>query len=130
MGWCASSPGPRDAGTTGPVVRQTISPIFFDVSLAPNTAWSQSIPASHAAFIHAIEGSVLVGEAGDGVPEGAVGVLGPEGRAQLVAGEGGSRFLFAAGRRLDEPVARYGPFVMNTEQELVQAFNDYRAGRF
>jgi redox-sensitive bicupin YhaK (pirin superfamily) len=122
--------GTTDAGATGPVVRDTVSPLYLDVSLEANSELSQHIPESHSAFIHVIEGSVRVGESGDEVPAKSVGVLSSGSRALFAAGERASRFLLIAGRRIGEPVARYGPFVMNTQQELLQAFRDFETGRF
>ena len=77
-------------------------------------------------------GEVFVGEGDDARPLEAreMGVLGGGGRLSLRAGDGGARLILVAGTPLREPVARHGPFVMNTRQELMQAFVDYQEGRF
>ncbi len=112
--------GRTDAGTTGPVAGIATAPLYLDVRL--NGRFEQHVPEGHNAFIHVIEGRV------NDVPAGHLGVFGPGDRVALEGDD--ARFLLVAAQRLDEPVSRAGPFVMNTREELLQAFDDYRAGRF
>jgi len=90
------------------------------------------LPEGHNAFAYVFEGAVELGEGDDARPLQAreMGVLGGGARLVLRAGEVPARLILVAGRPLREPVARYGPFVMNTRQELMQAFVDYQEGRF
>ncbi len=91
----------------------------------------QPVPRDHQALVYVFEGTVRVGEAGGGrrVDDGQMAILEPGDAVRLRGEPGGGRLLLLAGVPLNEPVARYGPFVMNTEAELVQAFADYQSGR-
>ncbi|MBL1437492.1 MAG: pirin family protein [Rhodobacteraceae bacterium] len=111
--------GVTDAGTLGAVQGTATNPLYLDVTL--NGVFKQKIPASHNGFFYVIDGEIA------GVSAGHVGILGD---GDTVALRGDGRFLLIAGARLNEPVARGGPFVMNTRKELLQAFDDYRSGRF
>ncbi|MDQ7079644.1 MAG: pirin family protein [Paracoccaceae bacterium] len=111
--------GTTDSGKTGPVAGIATGPLFLDVRL--NGQISQRIPEGHNAFVYVIEGHV------NDVPAGHLGVFGPGDQAVLRGVD--AHFLLIAAQRLDEPVSRAGPFVMNTREELLQAFDDYRAGR-
>ncbi|HEY5623820.1 MAG TPA: pirin family protein [Gammaproteobacteria bacterium] len=124
--------GTTSEGTTGPVENVVTDPLFVDIELPAGADFEEPIPESHGAFVHVIEGEVSVqGTAGDAeVGAGALAVLENGERVSLTAGANGARLLLVAGRRLDEPVARYGPFVMNTQAELMQAAADYQSGRF
>ena len=104
-------------------------PLFLDVRLEGRGRFSHEVPAAHTAFAYVIEGEVRFGEDGTRVPRGAVAVLAP-GRDEVAARtEGPGRFLLIAGRPLREPIARWGPFVMNTDAEIQQAISDHRQGR-
>jgi len=80
--------------------------------------------------VFTIEGDLEIGAARTPLPTRHLGVLGDGDAVMLQAGAAPARCLLIAARRLAEPVARYGPFVMNTQAEIVQAFDDYRANRF
>ncbi len=122
--------GTTDQGTTGPVTNSHTNPVFMDVTLTAGEALSQQIPKGHAAFIFMIEGDVSVGTEKAWIEEGLLGILEDGDRAQFNAGTTGARFLLAAAKSLHEPVARGGPFVMNTRDEVMQAFQDYQQNRF
>lgn len=125
--------GTSSNGTVGIVRDVAVEPLYFDIALQAGGRFREPLPASHSAFLFVVEGAVRViadNEASSrNVPTGKIAVLG-EGRQVKVAGENDSRFLLIAGRRLNEPVARGGPFVMNTREQVMQAFEDYQAGRF
>jgi hypothetical protein len=115
-------------GKRGPVEGIVTAPEMLDVSLPPRGSMSRALPATHTAFVYVVEGNVEVGGARTAVAVGQLAVLGPGERLALRSAAGG-RLLCFAGRPIGEPVARYGPFVMNTEEELRQAVDDYRSGR-
>jgi hypothetical protein len=117
------------AGQRGPVQDIVTDPLFLDVRLEGRGRFSHEVPPAHTAFAYVIEGEVRFGEDGTRVPRGAVAVLAP-GRDEVAArAEGPGRFLLIAGRPLREPIARWGPFVMNTDAEIQQAISDHRQGR-
>ena len=117
---------------SGPIVQPATEPLYLDIDLAPGLTWSLPLPEGHNAFVFVFEGALSVGEGEDARPLAThtLGVLGGGERATLVAGSSGGRAILVAGRPLREPVAKYGPFVMNTKEELMQAFVDYQEGRF
>ena len=101
---------------------------YFDVTLDPGAEIAEPLPPDHHGLLVVFEGALEVeGRTADAL---SVAVLGPGEQLQAKAGAKGARFLLIAGRPLNEPVAWYGPFVMNTQAELQQAFSDYQAGRF
>jgi redox-sensitive bicupin YhaK (pirin superfamily) len=117
------------AGVRGPVDPGETQPIFLDIALAPGGAASVPLPEGHNAFVYVYEGAAAVGDAAETLERGRIGVL-SSGDEVSVASEAGARLILVAGKPLREPVAKYGPFVMNTEAELQQAFADFRAGKF
>ena len=90
------------------------------------------MPAGHSAFVYVYEGSVNIGVSREAATIDAqvLAVLGDGGDVKLSGRAPQSRAILVAGRPLREPVARYGPFVMNTREELQQAFADYQSGKF
>ena len=119
-------------GVRGPISQPATDPVYLDVGLAPHAEWLHALPEGHNAFAYAFEGSLTLGEGEDARPLSAqeMAVLGGGELVKLRAGEAGARLIVVAGRPLREPVARYGPFVMNTKQEIMQAFVDFQEGRF
>lgn len=119
-------------GLAGPIVQPATDPLYLDVTLSPDAGWVYVLPQGHNAFVYAFEGAVTVGEGADATAlEGQeLAVLGGGDVLRLAAGEAGARMIVVAGRPLHEPVMRHGPFVMNTRQELMQAFVDFQEGRF
>ncbi len=125
--------GTTSQGTIGPVAQPLTQPVYLDVSLEPGARFEEPLPAGHTAIVLVIDGGVSIGdEAGASRHLGRdqLGVLGDGDAIALDAGDAGARFLLIAGKPLGEPVARAGPFVMNTERELRQAFLDYQSGKF
>jgi quercetin 2,3-dioxygenase len=122
-------------GTEGPISQPATDPTYLDVELAPGSLFTHQLPEGHAAFLYVFEGSVRIGgEPATIVKSQELAVLseGPEVRIGGVtpgAEGGGARAILVAGRPLREPVAKYGPFVMNTQKELMQAFKDFQSGR-
>jgi redox-sensitive bicupin YhaK (pirin superfamily) len=122
--------GSTDGGTVGPIEITTVTPLFFDVTLGDEGIFSQTVPASHQGFLYVIEGRVRVGPQGTLLTGESLGVLGPGEQVTVTASGAPARFLLVAGRELAEPVARYGPFVMNTRAEIMQAIQDFQNNRF
>ncbi|HZB90505.1 MAG TPA: pirin family protein [Stellaceae bacterium] len=114
----------------GPINGIATEPILLDVALPAGARAMLPLPAGHSAFLYAFEGEAAVGEAATRLPRGSIAVLGDGDGVLITAPKAATRVLLAAGRPLNEPVARYGPFVMNTADEIRQAIVDYQAGRF
>jgi redox-sensitive bicupin YhaK (pirin superfamily) len=105
---------------------------YHDWTLQPGAAVEPAVDESHNAFVYVFEGQAQVGGEGRTLAEGQLALLGPGASVPLSVprdAERGARLLLLAGQPLREPVARYGPFVMNTEMEIRQAVRDYQAGR-
>ncbi len=118
-------------GASGPVRNTTIDPLYLDVTLASGTALEVPVPSAHGGFVYPFVGSVRVGDGDDAttLARGTAGVLGGGEHVTLAADGGDTRLILVSGRPLREPVARHGPFVMNTMDEIRQAILDYRSGR-
>jgi redox-sensitive bicupin YhaK (pirin superfamily) len=121
--------GERD-GVRGPVTGIATAPLYLDVRLSPGASFEQALPPGHAAFAYVFEGEAELGGAPPRVGAARLAVLGEGERFAAVAGPAGAGFLLVAAAPLREPVARYGPFVMNTREEIAQAFRDFQSGRF
>ena len=107
----------------------TLTPIVYqDWSLKPGADVSVPLAAEQQVLVYVFEGAVLLGDQGSNVADGQLAVLTGGDSVRLRASEN-ARFLLLAGVPLKEPVARYGPFVMNTQQEIQQAFRDYQSGK-
>ncbi len=119
-------------GAVGPVGEVAVEPFYWDVSLEAGAELLAPVPAGHAAFVYVFEGALSVGpsDAAREVATSTLAVLGEGSRLRLAGAAGGGRAIVVGGRPLREPVARYGPFVMNTREELIAAFEDFQAGRF
>jgi redox-sensitive bicupin YhaK (pirin superfamily) len=121
----------RSHGVEGAVQRDATAVLYLDLHLPPGARFEQPLPAPHNAFVHVYRGSVEIG--GTAVPRQRMAILGQSADADglaIVAGNDGARTLLLAGAPLSEPIAQYGPFVMNTREQLIEAVDDYRAGRF
>jgi redox-sensitive bicupin YhaK (pirin superfamily) len=113
----------------GPVQGIATGPLFLDITLAAGARFELDLPEEHHAFAYVFEGeSAEVG--GEPLSRGELAVLSEGDRLTLGAGTSAARLLVVAGRPLNETVARYGPFVMNTPAQIQEAIADFRAGRF
>ena len=114
----------------GPVEGLAVAPQFLDVTLPPGTAFREAVPRGHTAFAYVDHGNLRFGPEQTAAHGPALVVFGDGDIVEASAGAGGGRFLLAAARPLHEPIARYGPFVMNTRAEIEQALQDLRTGNF
>jgi len=117
-------------GVTGAVQRDGTEPLYLDIELPEGATFEQALPAGHNAFIYVFRGEAVV--AGKGVPQTRMAIFDNAEGADgvVVKAAKPTRLLLIAGRPLKEPIAQYGPFVMNTQAELHQAVEDFRAGKF
>ncbi len=115
-------------GARGPVQGILTQPLFVDIALAASATLTLTLPAAHTAFVHAFEGAGMqVGDTWLAAQE--LGVLGAGEQIELRAADAPTRLILVAAAPLHEPVARYGPFVMNTRAQIEQAVTDFRNGR-
>jgi redox-sensitive bicupin YhaK (pirin superfamily) len=117
-------------GVAGAVQRDGTEPLYLDIELPEGASFEQAIPAGHNAFIYVFRGEAVV--AGKGVPQTRMAIFDNAEGADgvVVKAAKPTRLLLIAGRPLKEPIAQYGPFVMNTQAELHQAVEDFRSGKF
>jgi redox-sensitive bicupin YhaK (pirin superfamily) len=117
-------------GVAGAVQRAGTEPLYLDVTLPAHATFDLPLPAGHNAFIYVYRGQVVADEGC--VPEARMAILAnvPDADGVSIVAARESRFIVVAGKPLNEPIAQYGPFVMNTQAEIIQAMEDYRAGRF
>jgi redox-sensitive bicupin YhaK (pirin superfamily) len=115
-------------GVAGAVQREGTAALILDIHLAAGAAFEQPLPPQHNAFIYVYRGAASIGA--QVVPQQRMAILANRGDGvhTRAAGEG-TRLLLIAGRPLDEAIVQYGPFVMNTREEIVQAVEDFNAGR-
>jgi redox-sensitive bicupin YhaK (pirin superfamily) len=115
--------------TTGPIHGGSTDPYYFDVHLEPGAVFEAALPSGHNAFVYVYEGEARVGEERKSVAHRSAGLLSAsEDAVRLEAGGNGARVLVLAGKPLREPIVQYGPFVMNTREEIEQAIADYQSG--
>jgi redox-sensitive bicupin YhaK (pirin superfamily) len=116
------------SGMNGPGPDRAIQPFVADVTIAANGEVDVPVAASHNAFIYVFEGTAKIGEVD--VSKGELAVLSLGSKTRVEAAANGARFLVVAGKPLREPIAKYGPFVMNTADEIHKAISDYQSGKF
>ncbi len=114
-------------GVEGPVNGIAIDPTYLDIALGKEGVHEQDIPEGHTAFLYVFDGQAEV--AGKSISTHELAVLGVGDGVRVSSSKGG-RLILVAGRPFGEPIARYGPFVMNTKQEIHQAIEDFKNGNF
>ncbi len=121
-------------GVPGPVKDIVADPLFLDVAIPPNSSFVQVIERGHTALAYVFEGAgtfgVADGDAGTDIRATQLVIFGDGDLIEVQTGDEGVRFLLIAGKPLHEPIARYGPFVMNTQEEIMQTLKELRAGTF
>jgi quercetin 2,3-dioxygenase len=117
------------AGVRGPIDDPLTQLLYLDVGLEPGARFirESAADAGHATFIYVFEGDAVI--AGQAIPRHHFAALGPGERLDVSAGSEGARFILVGGRPIGEPIVQYGPFVMNTREEIDRAFADYRDGK-
>lgn len=118
-------------GVQGPVKTTAVSPTFLDVALKSGPS-EIAMSSDESAFIYVYEGDVVINKGDQGnetiLEQGELGVLSQKGTQLCVLTDTECKFIVVSGKPINEPVVQYGPFVMNSQQEIVQAFNDYQSG--
>ena len=120
--------GQTKNGTHGAISNDLVDPIYWDINLSSGATFSEVIPEGHNAFIYVIEGELAAANFETILVQKQLAVLSKGNRIEITANSL-SRFLLIAGKPLNEPVVRGGPFVMNTSEEIQQAFTDYQSGK-
>ena len=116
-------------GVRGAVTRDTTAPNYLDLHLPAGARFAQQLPASHNAFVYVYRGEVSI--AGQAVPLQRMAILANEAQADgvVIEASADARVLLISGQPLKEPIVQYGPFVMNSQEEIYQALSDFRDGR-
>jgi redox-sensitive bicupin YhaK (pirin superfamily) len=117
-------------GVAGVVSREVTEPLYLDIHVPAGASFATAIPATHNAFIYVYRGAVEVG--GVQVDARRMGILSNTAGADGVTltAKKDARLILIAGKPLNEPIVQYGPFVMNTQEEIHRALDDFRSGRF
>ena len=114
----------------GPEKNHNVEPIYFHIVLKNGKEFSCEVPEGHNSFIYLLKGQIKVGKTNHEKTNDSNLILLKQGKSLQVKAEKDSEFLFIAGKPIGEPIARGGPFVMNTKAEIVEAINDYQNGTF
>jgi quercetin 2,3-dioxygenase len=118
------------AGVRGPARDISVQPLYLDIAAPPGTHIALPVPRGHTAFTYVIEGTGQFGPGSRQMESGTLALLSDGNEIEVQAGEDPLRFILVSGKPIGEPVAWQGPIVMNTEEELNTAFEEYRKGTF
>ena len=116
--------------TEGPIKNHNVEPIYFDIDLKENKLFNFNLPYTHNSFIYLIEGKIKIGDKNHNKVNGSTLILLTKGEKIKVKGITKAKFLLISGKPIGEPIARGGPFVMNTKEEILRAVEDYHSGNF
>tara|TARA_Y100000591_G_scaffold333382_1_gene376817 strand:- start:10950 stop:11465 length:516 start_codon:yes stop_codon:yes gene_type:complete len=114
----------------GPIKKHNVDPTYFDVELNKGKEFNFHIPVTHNSFIYLINGEIRVGNKNHDKVMDSTLILLTKGNNLKVSALSNTKFLLISGKPIGEQIARGGPFVMNTKQEILQAIEDYHSGRF
>jgi redox-sensitive bicupin YhaK (pirin superfamily) len=118
-------------GVRGPVTDVATAPVYYDLHFEAGSTFTVPLPEGHNAFVYVYQGQMAAGPAAypSTIERGEIALLSHGDSLELECSIGPSRMILVGGRPLNEPIARYGPFVMNTTDEIRQAFVDYQNGK-
>jgi hypothetical protein len=122
--------GKTQKGTSGPVINSYVSPLFMDVSLRAGEPFEQIVDGADNTLVYVIEGELLIGDEARELSAKNLGILEQGDHVLVRSNSDNARFILISAKPLHEPVARGGPFVMNTQDQVRQAFDDFRNNRF
>ena len=114
----------------GPVKGHNIEPIYFDVEIEKDKEFDFELPSTHNSFVYLIEGEIKIGDKNHNKVKNSTLILLSKGNKLKVKGIIKSKFLLVSGKPIEESIARGGPFVMNTKEEILKAIEDYHSGNF
>ena len=114
----------------GPVKGHNVEPIYFDVELEKDKIFNFDLSSTHNSFVYLIEGEIKIGDKNHDKVNGSTLIILKKDKKLKVKGVTKSKFLLISGKPIGEPIARGGPFVMNTKKEILQAVEDYNSGNF
>ena len=114
----------------GPIKKHNIEPIYFDIELKKNKIFNLQIPSSHNTFVYLIDGEVKIGTKKHEEVKNSTLIVLEKGEKLNIKGKTNSKFLLISGKPIGETIARGGPFVMNTKEEILNAIRDYNNGTF
>jgi hypothetical protein len=121
----------RSHGVDGAMQRELTEPLYLDLEIPAQASFAQSLPASHNAFVYVFRGELRIGDTNVPVQRMAILKNDPGSDGVVLTGSTTpTRALLIAGKPLGEPIAQYGPFVMNSDDEIFQAVRDYQSGKF
>ncbi len=116
--------------TEGPIKGHNVEPVYFDVCIEKDKEFNFDLPSTHNSFVYLIEGEIKIGDKNHEKVKDSTLILLTKGEKLKVKGIIKSKFLLISGKPIGEPIARGGPFVMNTKEEILQAVEDYHSGNF
>ena len=114
----------------GPIKGHNVEPTYFDIELKKDKIFNFELPSTHNSFIYLIEGEIKIGDKNHDKTNNSTLIILTKGEKLKVKGSFNSKFLLISGKPIGEPIARGGPFVMNTKQEILKAIEDYNTGNF
>ena len=114
----------------GPVKGHNVEPVYFDIELEKNKEFNFDLPSTHNSFIYLIEGEIKIGNQNHDPIKNSTLILLTKGEKLTISSLTKSKFLLISGKPIGEPIARGGPFVMNTKEEILKAVQDYHNGTF
>ena len=120
----------RSHGIDGAMQREITEPLYLDLDMPAASGFSQRLPASHNAFVYVYRGALQIGNTAVPAQRMAILANGADRDGVVLRATSATRALLIAGKPLGEPIAQYGPFVMNTQEEIYQAVQDFQSGRF
>jgi len=115
---------------TGPVKGISVDPIYLDIKLEKEKIFDYTVPSSHNVFIYLVYGEIKIGSKAHDKLQNSTLISLTNGNSLKISSVKKSQFLIIAGKPINEPIARGGPFVMNTKQEILKAVQDYHSGNF